>query len=382
MKKIFKKTKTLLFIILTLVVSPVLFVLSQLRHKNKEGHLKILVIPQLLKIGDIICSTPVFRSIKIKYPNSYLAVLSSSKASGIIKNNPHINEIIDFDNYSLLGLAMKLRKCRFDWSFCLSGVSVFSCLVLLGLVKNRVKVTRRERPITEIFTDWTSSYRFVYEYHTFIPAHYLKLLCPIGIKNQLVIKEVFTSAESDKKVFDFFRNKGIKNGDLVIGISLTAGNKIKEWGDAKFADVAQKISERYKAKLIFIGSKNDKSRILELIRAASNKNFFAATNFLIEDLPSLIKRFNLFIAVDTGPIHIAHALEVPLVDIAGPVDCREQQPEDDLSVLVKPPLSISPSLFAFKKPGTLAEGKMAVNSISVSDVLSAVEKLILKMYNI
>jgi ADP-heptose:LPS heptosyltransferase len=108
---------------------------------------------------------------------------------------------------------------------------------------------------------------------------------------------------------------------------------------------------------------------------ARGHGFFKAVNFTLEELPSLIKRLNLYIAVDTGPIYIAHALKVPLIDITGPCDSNEQPPNDELSIQVRPPPYIKPSSFVMKKPGKPAEHEKALESTHVEDVFLAIEKL-------
>jgi len=345
--------------------------------KNSDPELKkILIIPQLTRIGDIVCSTPVFRSIKIKYPKSHIAVLVSKKAAGIIRNNTRIDEVILYEDYSFWQLIRKIRKEAFGWSFSLSATSVSTLIVLWGLVRTRVKTTRLNRPITELITDWMNNYKLLYKDHTYLPRHHLNLLSCIDIKDPDEVKEIFTSPINERKTDKFLNKHNISNTDTLVGISITAGNKIKEWGDKNFFKLAQKIVEKYNAKVIFIGSPSDKKRIKVLLGADSNTSFIEATDFSVEELPSLFKKLNLFIAVDTGPIYIAHALGVPLINIIGPVDPSEQPPNDKKSMQILPREGIPPSSFVFKKRGSPKDIKNAIDSIGVDKVFSVVDKLL------
>jgi len=371
------------------LLSPILFFLILLRRRKLQrgGRLKILVIPHVSRIGDLVCATPVFREIKKKYPASFLAVLVTDKVAGIIKYNPHIDEIIPYKTTGLWRITIKLVAAgRFDWSFNLAALSIGSAISLFGLITHRVKTIREGKPLGEIFTDWMNNYTLLYRHHTFLPAHYLKLLKFIGIDYPAEEKEVFTTPEADRKVETFFHERRVTGGDLVVGISITAGNKIKEWGDAKFKELAKRIVEKYNAKIVFLGGKSDEKRINSLL--GSGKSFvdhcFAATDFSLEELPSLIYHLSLLIAVDTGPIYVAHALKIPLIDIIGPVDPTEQPPaptvpsgpEDERSILVCPPAHIKPSSFVLKNPGKPEEHKKAIESITVEDVVAAVDVLI------
>lgn len=378
---IVNKLKRVLFLFYGILFSPVFFYLIR-KRKEKLGdnyQLRVLIIPQLTRIGDLVCATPVFRAIKEKYPGSFLAVLASKKNADIIRNNPHIDEIIIFRNIELLDVIRKIKESVFNWCFCLSGTSFGTLLAVYGLIPNRAKIIKPERPASETLTDWMSNYRLLYRHHTYLPAYYLKMLEFIGVRNAKEIKGVFTTPATEKKATEFLFKNGVNKKDLLVAMSITAGNRIKEWGDDNFKALSEKITENYGTKIVFIGSKKDEQRIDGFIERLKNKErFMKAVNFSLEELPSLIKRANLFISVDTGPVYIAHALGVPLIDIVGPCDPNEQPPQDESSILVCPPKEIKPSSFVFKKPGSREEQKKALTSISVADVLAAVDQIIIK----
>ena len=347
------------------------FISRRKLFRPKDKPLKILVIPHLTRIGDLVCATPVFHTIKERYPDAYLAVLVAGRIEPILKNNPKVDEIIIYRHFDLWGTIKKIRVEKFDWSFSLSGTAVSSAIAFWGLIPNRAKITRRPRPFSEILTDRFANFKLRYTHHEYLPRYYLKLLEFIGIENPREVKEVFTSEAGEKKALEFLNKNGVGARDSFVGISVTAGNKIKEWGDEKFKELAEKIREKYGCKIIFIASKRDEERVGKILFRGA----ISATDFSLEELPSLIKRLKLFIAVDTGPIYIAHALRVPLIDIIGPVDPLEQPPNDERSVQALPAGDIKPSSFVMKKPGRPEEHRKATASIKVEDVLKSVERL-------
>lgn len=364
--------------LLAVVFSPVFYFLIWRRKKfiNRRGWLRILITPQFTRVGDLVCATPVFRAIKQQYPHCFLAVLATNKNAGIIKNNPNVDEIIIYKSIDLWGTIKRVNSLNFDWSFNLAATSLGTVLSYTGLIPNRAKIIRAGRPLTEIITDWLNNFGLLYKHHTYLPRYYLDLLKFMGITESEEVKEVFTAQEGDKRVGGFLGSNGVDGEEILVGISITAGNKIKEWGGRKFAELARKISEKYGAKIIFLGGKKDESRIDEIIKNFDNRNYLKAVDFSLEELPSLMKKFSLYIGVDTGPVYIAHALKIPLIDIVGPVDSAEQPPEDDLSILVRPPADIKPSSFVLKKAGKPEEHKRALEAIWVEDVLAAVDEIL------
>ncbi len=364
--------------------APVIYFLIWRKRKNlsvKKHPDRFFIVPQLTRIGDIICVTPVFHTIKKTYPKSYIAVLVSKKAAGILAHNPYIDELIVLEKYksNLFSLVRKIRKEDFDVSFSFSGTSFTSLLFFWGLIPTRIKLTRNPRPPTERFTDWQNTFEEEYSHHTFAPRFYLSMLQYVGIRKVYPEKQVYTSVEADVEVRKFLCGEGVSEIDTVIGVSITAGNKIKEWGDERFGEVALRLAEKYHAKIIWIGGAWDRERIENLVYKLGNPaGHCIATHFSLEELSSLIKILSLYIAVDTGPIYVAHALGIPLVDITGPVDPWEQPPHDDRSICVTPPAPFYPSSFVFKTRGEDEDTKEALDAITVDEVVCAADYLLKK----
>lgn len=369
-----KKIPFLLWILLTWVLYWPLAASARRTDKKLGGKKRVLFLPQFTRIGDIVCSTPVLYNIKKKYPDSHIAVIVSKKAFGILKNNRRIDEFILVEEYSTMGLIKKIRQGKFNWSLNLSSTSTNTCLVLWGRISNRIKTVVETPPITERLTDWMSNHKLLYKNHTYLPAHHTKLLGFMGITDIEDKKEVELSAQAEIKAEQWRKN--LPQNMRIVGLSITAGNKIKELGDEKFAVLAKKLLEIENIGICCIGAPGDIPRIDAFIEKVGSTRCFKAQGFNLEELPSLMKRFSLYIAVDTGPIYIAHALGVPLIDIIGPVDPHEQPPQDDTSIRVLPRGSIEPSSFVFKRRGSPSEIRKSIESTEVSDIAAAAIRLL------
>lgn len=369
-----RKIKLILGIAITYICYPFLSLISKLRNKGSQNKYKILLLPQFTRIGDIVCSTPVIYNIKKSYPNSHLAVLVSKKAVGIIKNNPRIDEIIILEDYNFIQLIRKLRSEKFNYSINLSATSVNTCITLWSLISNRIKTIVETPPITERLTDWMSNHRLIYRNHTYLPQHHINLLKFMGINNPEDKKEVWTTEQTELKANNWRNN--FPSHFKIIGISISAGNKIKELGDHKFKTLINKLLLNNNYAVAIIGSKADIPRIDNLIKEINNERCFKATDFNLEELPSLMKKFNLYIAVDTGPIYIAHAVGTPLIDIIGPVDPLEQPPQDSKSIRVLARNNVSPSSFVFKRRGSSELIKSALDNTNIDDIYDSAIKLL------
>ena len=363
-----------------IILFPVFALIARIRARRRTGPLRVLIVPILTRVGDLVCSTPVFREIKIRHPNTRLAVVVGRKAKGILTNNPRIDELIDYNDERFHGWFGRayffyfLYIRRFDAVLSLGSSVVGTLAGVFAAAPVRAKVTVAKPPVLERTTDCLNTHRFRYADGSFLPRHYLSLLSAIGIDASAapIIKEVFPTEAGSTKARAFLTNAFGGAPPFVVGITVSAGNSIKEWPLPRFASVADALVEQYGAKIIFIDSPANRARAAETARLMRHGELAAiAVGFSLEELPSLIKQLHAFIAVDTGAIYIAHALGVPLIDIIGPVHPDEQPPQDELSIQVRPAPGIAPTSFVLAWQTRNGNHAEAVLSITVPQVLAA-----------
>ena len=326
---------------IVLLVAP-FFCLAIWLNKHLRGAEKlqnILVIDNA-KIGDLICATPAFRAIKERYPMVNLTVLVIPRVEGILKGNKNIDRIIISSlniNYSIgdvWRLAKTIKNGRFDVCLnlvpgTLNYILPFFCLIPKRITSYSAHHSLFFRCLSLLYTD-----RIDWPDNTLSLKHYLELLKPIGIQSENLKKEVTISDQAKAKAEDFLRQKGFSNQDVLVGFSLTAGNKIKEWNVENFARLAEMIADRYGYKIIAIGAMADR-KILEEFNRQANNRFIIASDFLLDEIAGLISRFDYFISVDSGPLYIANALGVPVLNIIGPYNYVEQAPYYEACEIVK-----------------------------------------------
>lgn len=328
-------SKKIVIISFVIVLFPFIFIGTFFRRlvesgKIKRGEHRFLIIDNA-KIGDIVCATPVFRAIKEAYPNCHISIIVNPKTVGILKNNPQIDKIVpsDFSVPSFFRLLHWSFRSRFTASVALVPGTMNFVLPYISLIPARSVATAPEygkfyRLLAVICSTWRK--RFMP--NTLSVQYYLDLLIPFGIKNCNLKKEVYISTESRQKTDSFFRLNAVDPQVKLVGFSVTAGNSMKEWPIEKFLDVAHSIYKEYSYVPFILGSASDTEYIEKCLPILKQKNvpYLTATSFLLEDLPALISRFSFFVSVDTGTLYIANALDIPVVDIAGPCNIYDQMP--------------------------------------------------------
>ena len=347
---------------------------------------RVLIIPQLTRIGDLICTTPALIALKERYPDAHLAVVVAEYAhtEELIARNPAVDEVVVLKNDEYLeffGLARffrRVRAGRYDIAVNLAASTMGTLIGVFGRIPRRVKITRAGRPLSEALTDWLATDAVRYREGEYLPALYVRALAPLGVAPApLPPKEVFRSPEGERKAEAFVRSFGLSQGELLIGMSVSAGEDIKEWGVEKFAELATRLLARYRARVVLVGAPADRKK-MEAVRAgigAEPSRVALTLSFSLAELPSLLARCSLFISADTGPVHIADALRVPLIDIMGPVDPAEQAPRGSHARVIAP-RGIPPTIFALRPAGDPRESRRAAEAITVGEAVQAAEELL------
>lgn len=355
---------------------------------------RILVINPF-GIGDVIFSTPLIAALKKNFPDSFIGYLCNKRAYEVIKSNPNIDKIFvcEKDDFRELWDASKFNFFREFWKFLRTikrenfdvaidlslNYQTGLYLKLIGLpervgfnYRNRGKFLTRKIDI-EGFND-----KHVIEYYLDILRLFDIDPAPYRDRPWVYV------TETDKSwATQFLANHGICEKDTVIGIipgcgaswGVDAGHR--RWSVEGFAKVCDALAERHHARIVLMGDAREAvlgERIQKLTRQMP---IIACGKTTIGDFLGLIKRCDLVITNDGGPLHMAVGVGTRTVSIFGPVDERiyGPYPDDPNHVAVaKKDLPCRPCYRKFKY--NICEKKHCLKNITPTDVLNAVDEVL------
>ena len=367
-----------------LLVTSLIFSVFKRKADKKINKPKKILILQMAKLGDMVCTTPMFRAVKIKYPSFKVIVVGNKINKEVLEGNKDAYKYIIFKN--LFRVFKEIKNEKVDFA-CVTAPDFIS-LVILYLAGVKTIVAPKIENGYSPYETWEYKIlrKFVitkpHKMGSYAPREYLRLLEPINIFSEDTKKYLYFSDQAREKIDKLFKEKDIDEKDLVIGISPSAGNKIKNWGSEKFAELADYIYKEYGAKLIIIGSGRDELEVNEMISFLDKdtKVFNTLNMFNIDELKALVSRMSIFISVDTGPIYIAEAFDVATIDIVGPMDENEQPPRGDKHKIVKILDRKKPELHIMNaRDYDTKEALRQINEIEVEDVSKILDELVLKL---
>jgi len=342
-----------------------------------------ILIVKLSSIGDVVHSLPTLKALRDAYPQAYIAWVVEEKSKDIITDNPLLDEVIIFEKErwkkelfktkgtkeSLLDVynfAKTLREKKFDVAIDLQGLLRSSLIAYFSGAKIRVGY-RDSGEMSHIFynlkVDSNESGIHAVDRHLYIAKF-------LGANINNVEFPLWISKEERNFAKKVLSEHNISRKDLLIGLNAGASIQHNRWDKERFAKLGDILIEKHKANIILFGGKQDVKSVQEIYEMMRNKPINLAGKTTMKQLASIIEYCNLFIGNDTGPLHIAVAMKVPVVAIFGPADPKRTGPYGKQNIVVYKKLSCSP---CFRHP-TCSDFK-CMKLISVEEVLEAAKRL-------
>lgn len=368
-------SKEWLFVALSLLYAP-----FRGSAKTLQQPLERVVIVQMAKLGDMVCTTPMFRAIKEKYPACEVIVVGNKINRDLLEGNVNVDQYMAFDG--IWNTIRALRRSQIDFG-CITSPSapLLAVLYLSGVRMIAAPLVEGGRSPNE-----TVAYRLLarlcvtrpHRMHHYAPGEYLKLLEPIAIHTENTKKYLSHTREARTRTDAFLQEHSFgAQGRLLLGVAPSAGHKTKEWFPDRFAEVITALHAEYPIDVVLIGSAGDMETAEAVKEHLSLPVVDTCGMFGLDDAKALIASLDLLLSVDTGPVYVAEAFGVPTVDITGPIDEREQPPIDDIHLVVTPAGKREPQLFVMNaREYDLAKVKQQLNSITSEMVLVACRTLI------
>ena len=345
-----------------------------------------ILITRTDRIGDVVLSLPVIKTLSKVFPNEPIHMLVSSYAYPIVENYPGLSSVIKYEaDDGSPNHAPRMRQLVQH----LKDMNLRTALMLvydqevLSVIK-RAGVKDRMGPLTKIggmfsYTKWQPQHRSKVERHEL--EYNLSLLKMLGVK-----EENFDSSldlpiprSSVLAAFDKLRSIGFdspEHGYFII--HPCCGGSAKNWRYAYYAELANRLCAELKIPLILTGTEKE-ADVLSSIKqhVRSGKAYNTAGLLSLKELMAVISETKLFVGPSTGPMHIASATGVPVASIFSPVkvqSARRWGPYSyNKSIVIAPSNIDCPG--KLKCIGARCEHYDCMDTISVDEVFDKAKKV-------
>src|SRR3972149_8227004 len=234
--------------------------------------MKKILITRTDRIGDVVLSTPVFKSIKNSLPSIPISVLVREYTKDIVTDNPNVDEVIIYDPEGehknikgLLKLAKEIEKKKFDTAL------ILFLDFKVGLLTFLSKIPRRIGPGTKLaqifLTDRIKQHRSKVDKHE--TDYNLELAEILGAK-PVRQSEIYIPDEITKRVDNIFSslvNRQSSISNPIVGIHPGSGGSARNWKPERYAELADKIIDKTGAVIFVTGGPGEEDLVDRIINS-------------------------------------------------------------------------------------------------------------------
>ncbi|MDP8229641.1 MAG: lipopolysaccharide heptosyltransferase II [Candidatus Gorgyraea atricola] len=319
--------------------------------------MKRILIVNVNWLGDTIFATPFIRAVKESSPGSYVAILTHSRCKEVLENNPHIDEIITYDR-GKFSLILHLRSRRFDTAFILRRSLSRTILLFLSRIPNRIGYDSKKSG-------------FLLTKKIALPSkdlhrveHFLDIARGVGIRPKSVNYDFFISDKDRAEAKNILKDLGIKDNEDFIVLNPGGNWDLKRWPAKNFAMLGDKID----IKVILAGAEKDIKLCQEIASMMKKKPILICGKTDLKTLGAVFERAKKVVSSDSGPMHIAVAVNSSVVALFGPTSSRITGPygDGDYRILQK---KIDCEIPCYRLS---CKDNKCMSNISVNDVVEAI----------
>lgn len=346
---------------------------------------RILVI-KLKHIGDVLMATPSIAELRERFPGAFISVLVRKGTEDMVKENPKIDKVITYGGFrespvfkkiiKEIGFAFELRKKRFD---IVVEMGFGDREAIYGFVSG-APVRMGFDPGGEGFPGrgFIITHKFPMDYSLHIVERDLGLLRPLGISNSMKGLELYYRDEDAEFARRVLEENRIGDEDLIILMHPTSRWLFKCWTDEGNAGIADYFQKDKGAKVIM--TSGPESREIEkaehIMGLMKTKPISLFGNITLKQLAALIDTADLFIGVDSAPMHMAAALKTPVIALFGPSGEHNWAPRGEGHTVIKKDMPCRPCGRAGCNDSKRSE---CLEAIALEDVIPSIEKKIIEI---
>lgn len=288
---------------------------------DKKKIKKILLIKPR-GIGDVVLSSIVFDNLVKEFPDAEIDYLTEKPSNFLLEPLDFINEVIIMKKKKLsdrLKLFMQIRKKKYDLVFDFYATPLTTQVTFFSGARYRVGFPYKGRKFAyNLFGPEERDKFHAAELH-------LEMIKAVGISGDLKNLKIGYSKE-DIQFAEELKQKIKGENELLIGVSPSGGWDSKKCPPEIFSKFVNSIQKEFNCTILILWGPGDKEDAEFIYNNRLNDKIIYAPPTSIGEMATAISICDLFIANDSGPMHISTATGTPTLSIHGPTSPKLQGP--------------------------------------------------------
>ncbi len=298
------------------------------KNLTAERPIRRLLAVNLNYLGDALFTTPALATLRARYPQAVIEVLAGERAAAMLAGNPMVDRVIIRPRRNgsarATAFAQIIRQGKYDAAILFQSITSNAALSwLLGIP---IRVGFAQDGCTPFLTHRVAERRT--GEHVVDAYLRLALAAPLQADSRTIPAPSLsiTVSQDDYR----FSEQVFRNQELVppvVGLVIGATRAQKRWPEEYWVRLGEKLWSAGSISCVLLGGPEEleaAQRILSQMKNAPLASLVGRTSE--KQLAAIVERLSLVISSDSGPLHIATAMQTPVVALFGSTDPAETGP--------------------------------------------------------
>ncbi len=319
-------------------------------------------------IGDTLHTLPALRAFKTSYPTSHITFVVSPGSESLVQGTPLAHRVLVFDKSKFKGrigdlvrFGLQLRRERYDLFVDLQHSLRSWVLRLLSGARTKL-VYRKQK----------ESRRWTERLHA--AQNFVETLRPLGITERVTSIELPVKSDALHAVERLLAGRAIDRTRPIVALNcgVSAARPARNWLPERFAELADRLRDELGASVVFIGGNEDRELIGQVLKGMRGQALSLAGELSLDQSAALLSKCVCLVSSDTGPLHLATAVQTPVIGLYGSTDPRRTGPVGEVHRVIVKNLDCVPC----EQKDCPLNTRACMAAISVDEVLEAVRSVI------
>jgi heptosyltransferase-2 len=314
-------------------------------------------------VGDAVMSLPVLSGLPKFFPQARITVLAARRVAALFQAHPLAAEVVSYPYGRGKWQVLWGLRNRFDLALALpNSLESALGLWLVGVPTRVGYVADARRSFLNLAVGGRRSLAGLHTVY-----YYLGLLAAFGEFSSLAPPALYLEAGETAAAGELLAAAPLNGAGPWVGLSPGAAyGPAKRWPPERVAALGRELYREYEARLVLLGGPEERPVADQIKERLGDLVLDLVGHTDLRQALAVLSRLDLLVANDSGLMHAAAALDVPLVAIFGSTDPMATGPFSSRATVVQHPQDCSP---CFKR--TCEIGYPCLNLVSVAEVLAA-----------
>jgi len=327
-------------------------------------------------IGDAVMATPALSLLRSGFPEAEITLLAKPHIAELLRTPLALDRQWVYERpgpheggLGLWRLIRSLRLARFDWAVLLQNAFEAALIAVAAGIPKRIGYAMHGRGWLLTHTPKGHPHHQREAYLRVVTDMIAAVSMADPLPQEVPAPSLHLTEQERTWAEQRLAEESISQKDYIVGICPGAAyGSAKQWGKVRFAQVASALISRYHARILIFGSRSEMPLSQQMHDLIQGNAVMLAGETTVRQMMALIACCRLVVSNDSGLMHVASALGIPVVAIFGPTDPQATGPAGLHCRIVHHPVACAPCTYRI-----CPIDHRCMEGISTQQVIDAIE---------